>query len=132
MKKLIPLLFLALLLPATAFAQVKAEDKTCQSDADCTTVVISCNGCCPSFDPNEVAAVTTGKEKDYAQLGVCTQDHIKNCGVPECGMMPTPYPVATCQQGVCTVMMHAPDPRPGDTQQPNAPLQTPPQAPPAK
>lgn len=124
MKNLLPLLVLALLLPVTAFAQVKAEDQTCTSDSDCTIVVTACTTCCPSFDPNEVSAVTTGKEKDYAQLGVCTPDHIKNCGVPECGLMPTPYPVAACDQGACKVRMHAPDPRPGETPAPQAPLQS--------
>lgn len=95
----------------SAPSPVKPEDNTCQTDADCATVTISCNSCCPGYAADENAAVNKDHVQDYQSLGVCTEEHIKNCGVPECGMAPTFYPAATCEQGSCKLYMHAPEPR---------------------
>ena len=113
MTKFLPIFFcLFFVACGSAHAEIKAEDRACMADSDCSVVTISCNSCCPSYAPDENAAVNSAKVKDYESLGVCTPEHIKNCGVPECGMMPTPYPVATCVKGTCTLMMHAPEQRP--------------------
>jgi hypothetical protein len=106
MKRILLFAFTLTLLSLPAFAHVKEEDKTCQTDADCAVIPISCNSCCPTFDMAEVAAVNKDKAQSYAELGKCTAEHIRNCGVPECGLMPTPYPAATCMNGVCTTFMH--------------------------
>jgi hypothetical protein len=94
---------------SAAFAQVKAEDRSCVSDSDCALITISCNSCCPAQWMNEVAAVSQSKAKTYEGLGVCTPEHLKSCGVPECGHFPAPYPVAVCQQGTCAVTQHPAD-----------------------
>jgi hypothetical protein len=122
MKRLPALILSLFLLSAPAFAEVQSQDKTCQTDADCVIIPTACTSCCPMFDLAEVDAVTKGKEQSYADLGKCTDNHIKSCGVPECGLMPTPYPVAACTNGSCTVVMHS---APG---QPDAPKGTIPQS----
>ena len=95
-----------------AGAQIKPADRACQSDGDCVLITTSCKSCCPGLDLSEVDAVNHGGEKNYKNLGICTAAHIKSCGVPECGLFPTPYPVAVCQQRSCAVTMHPPRPIP--------------------
>lgn len=108
---MIAALALLLMLGGTArAADIPAADKTCTTDADCTLVETSCTSCCPTFDPNEMAAVSAAKASAYQNANICTADHIKSCGVPECGMVPVPYPAASCQSGTCTVVMHPADP----------------------
>lgn len=117
--KLLPAIVLSLILfSLPAFAQVKDEDKTCQTDADCQIIPIACNSCCPTFDMAQVEAVNKDKAQSYAALGKCTDEHIKMCGVPECGLVPVPYPDAKCESGVCTTYMH---PAPQPPEAPKAP-----------
>jgi hypothetical protein len=104
-------LFLALLVAAPAHSAIGPEHKTCAGDQDCALVLVRCTECCPT--PADFDAVNTRYQKQDQDLGVCTPEHIKSCGVPECGLFtPEPYPVAVCREGVCAVKAHPPDPRP--------------------
>jgi hypothetical protein len=107
MKFAVAVLAVLVLVHGAAFAaDPTPEETTCQSDSDCALVQTGCSSCCPTFDLNDVTAVNAEHVKKYERPDVCSAEHIRACGVPECGMMPTPYPVAVCQQGVCTKGMH--------------------------
>ena len=114
--RLLAVLFLALLLSAPAFSAISPEHRTCSSDQDCALVMTSCTECCAT--PSEFDAVNKQYQKEDQDAAVCSPEHIKSCGVPECGLFaPEPYPVAVCEDEICTVKVHPADPRP----QPPAP-----------
>jgi hypothetical protein len=82
--------------------QIKDEQRICQRDDDCQTIRTSCLSCCP--DLKDSVAVNKKYTKMYVELGTCTEEHIKSCGVPECGLE-SPSPVAVCRSGHCAVVM---------------------------
>ena len=111
MRILAVLLLLILLAPARADSAISPEHRTCSSDEDCALVMINCSECCSQ--PADFDAVNKQHVKEYENPGICTPEHIKACGVPECGLfVPEPYPVAICRDGVCAVKVHPADPRP--------------------
>jgi len=91
-------------------APIDPTHRSCTSDADCQLVQIRCNSCCPP--PADFDAVNKQYAAEDGKDGACTDEHIRSCGVPECGLFtPEPYPVATCQSGKCAMVPHAPEPR---------------------
>lgn len=96
--------------PVTPAAPIDPAHRSCTTDADCALVQVRCDSCCPP--PGDFDAVNKQYAAEDGKAGACTQEHIRSCGVPECGLFtPEPYPVATCQAGACAMVPHAPDPR---------------------
>lgn len=93
-------------------AGIADSDKLCEKDSDCTMVMTSCTSCCPTYSTQDMSAVNVAHAQDYANPKICTEEHIRQCGVPECGMMPnTPQPAAVCLNGTCQTRMTTPDGR---------------------
>jgi len=98
-------------LPTPRDSKIAADHRACTTDAECTLVQTSCTSCCTQ--PENMDAVNKTHEAEYTDPKVCTPEHIRNCGVPECGLFsPLPTSVAVCHEGHCAVEVHPPEPRP--------------------
>lgn len=77
------------------------EQRGCVHDEDCRLVFTNCSTCCPEM--NNSTAINVNHTKDYKAIA-CTPAHIRDCGVPECGL-DSPTATAVCKAGLCEVMM---------------------------
>ncbi len=91
--------------PTNFVASLPPEQRVCQKDEDCAFISITCSTCCP--DLSNSASVNKAFANNYQKLGICSEDHIRSCGVPECGLM-GPAAIPICSGGSCMIVMRPP------------------------
>lgn len=96
------------IIPTNSTVSLPSEQRACQKDEDCALVSINCSTCCP--DLSNSASVNKAYAKNYEKLGLCSEEHIRSCGVPECGLM-GPAAVPLCSGGLCIIVMRSSMPR---------------------
>lgn len=81
---------------------VPAEHRQCKADGDCGLVLAACTKCCAT--PEDYDAVNTAFTDEHQNPHICTPEHIRACGVPECGLaLIVTKPVAVCRENICVV-----------------------------
>lgn len=92
---------------------VPAEHRQCTVDADCGLVLAACTKCCAT--PEDYDAVNNAFTDEHQDPHICTPEHIRACGVPECGLaLIQTKPVAVCRENICVVESVTEDHRQGD------------------